>query len=91
MPQDTSRGRCNSFFSYAKYPDWFWRPHSLVFSVYLGFSPGLKRPAREVDHSHLVPRLIISVAIPLLLLIYIYMYVYIYIYLNVVGRESFIA
>ena len=35
----------------SKRPDGLWDPPSLIFNVYWGSSPGVKRPGREADHS----------------------------------------
>jgi hypothetical protein len=33
------------------HPDRLWGPHSLLFNLYQGSLPEVKRPEREVDHS----------------------------------------
>ena len=33
-------------------PGWLWRPHSLVVSMYCPSSPGIKRPGRQPNKSH---------------------------------------
>jgi hypothetical protein len=38
-------------FSSPRRPDWFWGPPSLLSNGYWKFSPGIKRPGREADHS----------------------------------------
>jgi hypothetical protein len=42
----------SSVFSSPRHPDWLWDPPSLLFNGYqVFFSPGVKRPGREADHS----------------------------------------
>jgi hypothetical protein len=41
------------FFDFPKCPDRLWDPSSLLLKVCWGSVPGVKRPAREVDYSHL--------------------------------------
>jgi hypothetical protein len=41
----------SKMFSSPRHPDQFWGPPSLLFNGYRGFSPGIKRPGREADHS----------------------------------------
>jgi hypothetical protein len=49
-----------------KHPDLLWGPHTLVFNEYRSSYPGIKQPRREVGHSHLLPELRMSGAVPLL-------------------------
>ena len=51
---------------YPKHPDRFWGLPNLPFSEYWDYTPGMKRPERVVNHSHLVPRLRVSGAVPVL-------------------------
>ena len=42
---------------FIKRPDQLWDPPYLLFTEYGGFFPGVKLPGRDVDHFHLVQRL----------------------------------
>jgi hypothetical protein len=52
MVQFPARGGGWEFFSSPPRPERLWGPLSLLFNAYrLFFSPGVKRPGREADHS----------------------------------------
>ena len=47
-------------FCFSKGPDRLWGPPSLMYSGYRGSFTRAKRPVREADYSHSVPRLRMS-------------------------------
>jgi hypothetical protein len=47
----SNSGRGNRLSLLQKHPDRLWGPHNLIRNGYRGFSPGVKRPGCEVNHS----------------------------------------